>query len=121
MENRREFGKERQRLLLPPIGDADWHRQSRLVVVVFDEFNFRVDAKIDGRAASIGSQQQVQLVEQDVPLDLDAVRVYERAAHSPIHGHHVRPPKLPARAEGFAKPGTQAERVLFVNAWTGQD
>jgi hypothetical protein len=77
MENRREFGKERQRLLLPPIGDADWHGQSRLVVVVFDEFNFRVDAKVDGRAASIGSQQQVQCVEQDVPLDLDAVRVYE--------------------------------------------
>jgi hypothetical protein len=121
MENRRELGKERQRLLMPPIGDADWHGQSRMVVVVFDEFNFGVDAKIDGRAASIGSQQQVQFVEQDVPLGLDAFRVYERAAHSPIHGHYVRQPRLPARAEGFAKPGTQAERALFVNAWTGRD
>jgi hypothetical protein len=60
-------------------------------------------------------------VEQDVPLDLDAVRVYERAAHSPIHGHYVRQPNLPAWAEGFAKPGTQAKRALFVNSWTGQD
>jgi hypothetical protein len=45
--------------------------------VVFYEFEFTVDAKIDGRAATIGSEQQVQLVEEAVPLDLDAVRVYE--------------------------------------------
>ena len=77
MENRREFGKERQRLLLPPIGDADWRGDSPPVVVVFYEFEFTVDAKIDGRAATIGSEQQVQLVEEAVPLDLDAVRVYE--------------------------------------------
>ena len=77
IENRREFGKEGQRLVLPPIGDADWRGDSPPVVVVFYEFEFRVDAKIDGRAATIGSEQQVQLVEEDVPLDLDAVRVYE--------------------------------------------
>jgi len=56
IENWREFGKERQRLVLPPIGDADWRGDSPPVVVVFDEFKFRVDAKMDGRAASIGSQ-----------------------------------------------------------------
>ena len=104
-----------------PIGHADWHGDSRLVVVVFYEFNFTVDAKIDGRAGSIGSQQQVQIVEQDFPLDLDALRVHERPARSPINGHYVRQPKLPARDEGFAKHGTQAESALFVNAWIGQD
>ena len=63
--------------MFPPLGDADWRRDSPPVVVVFYEFEFTVDAKIDGRAATIGSEQQVQLVEEAVPLVLDAVRVYE--------------------------------------------
>src|ERR1017187_4936572 len=65
IENRREFGEERPPFLSHRIGHANWHGNSRLVVVVFDEFNLAVHAKIDGCAASIGLQQQVQIVEQD--------------------------------------------------------
>jgi hypothetical protein len=89
--------------------------------VVFDEFNFTIDAKIDGRAANIGSQQQVQLVEQDLPLGLDGVRVHEGPANSLINCHYVRRPMLTARFKGFAKRGIQVESAVFANAWICQD
>jgi hypothetical protein len=121
LNNRREFGKERKPLLSPPIGDADWCGDSRLVVVVLDEFNLRVNAKEDGRAANFGSHQKVQLLEQSVPLDLDAIRNHERPIRSPINGHYVRPPKLTAQDGRFVYHAIQAERAWFLNAWTGHD
>ena len=121
IENGGEFGKERPPLLWHRIGHADWYGDSRLVIVMFDELNFMIDAKIDGRTGSKGSQQQVQLVEQNVPLGLDGVRVHERPASFPINCHYVRRPKLPARDKGFAKHGAQVESAVFVNAWIGQD
>jgi hypothetical protein len=121
IENGRKFAEERQALLSTPIGDANWDWDSRLVVVVFDEFDFTIDAKIDGRAANIGSQQQVQLVEQNVPLGLDGVRLHEGPGSSLINCHYVRRPKLTARSKGFAKPEIQVESAVFVDAWICQD